>query len=284
MDNDIFKFAKDFPKLWSIMENPIHTREGVNTGNCDTIEIDKFPVFNSSVKEICEKVENYGETVKKKRSEYNFTESHCIYLYYWLYYKNGKKYMSEVKSLYQELITSVDLNYCSGYIGRDYNTPTDNEMSKLNDLNDMYTKLNNSCNNNCECLQKCSEIYGTHVQTCKYHRDAYFCKELLKIKKQYDDKMRSNVCGSETPKILPSFQNHNITTLTLIPIFVILAISSFLFICYKFTPYSPRFLCRAMKIRRQYNNIDEEMNIQELSLAPNSDFRNNKYHILYNSH
>ncbi|GAW84387.1 variable surface protein [Plasmodium gonderi] len=276
MDKDIYKLAKDFPDLKKIMENANSSSNDRMTANCNSFDEGKFPSFNSSVENICKKVEDYISTINVSYY-YSFKESRCIYLYYWLYYynDNNKKPVNEVKNLYHKLISDLDLTNC--YIDEkiDYSTIADDEMSKLKDLQKMYTNVKNTTETactNCKCLNECSQIYGTHLQTCNYNNNTYFCKELLNIKEIYDKQMINNECEAHIPKTLPSFQRYNITTLTLIPIFTTL-----------FTPYGLSFRCAALKKRKQYNNINNEKNILELSEASSCVLRNNRYNILYNS-
>ncbi|GAW84510.1 variable surface protein [Plasmodium gonderi] len=286
MDKDIYKLAKDFPNLWSIMENIKPSSYQSITGNCKSFGEGKFQNFLPEVEKICEKVEDYTQIIESQhRHMITDSKSSCIYLYYWLYYYNSKKHLSdEVKSLYKELMNSIDSSHryiCSENI---YTTITDDVMSKFKDLDDMYTKLEKEIDDKkCEYLQECANIYGNYVQTCKYNNKTYFCDELLNIKEQYDKQMMSNICNPEIPQTLPSFQSYNVTTLTLIPIFATLAIFFFIFILYKFTPYNSRFRCTVMKKRKKCNNIDKERNILELSEKPCCHFRNNGYQILYNS-
>ncbi|GAW84540.1 variable surface protein [Plasmodium gonderi] len=297
MINNIYMLAKDFPSLRSIMENAISSDYVSLTGNCSSFGKDIFPTSVSYVENICKQVEAYTGTIEQHHWNMLFnSKSSCIYLYYWLYYYNNKEFVSHVENLYKKLIETLDSTYsaiCSECV---YTTITDDEMSNLRDLHDMYSLLNNTngekstCGDNCGCAQVCSQIYKKHMETCIYNNDTYFCKELLNIKKKYDEKMKGEKCGTGIPKTLPSFQRYNITTITLIPIFVILAISSFLYILYKvniydicFMPYSSRFRCVPMKKRKKYNNIVKEKDMLELSETSSCYLTNNRYNILYNS-
>ncbi|GAW83947.1 variable surface protein [Plasmodium gonderi] len=288
MAKNIYELAKDFPNLQSIMEKATSSVDEVKTGNCNGLNENYIAKLVTHIKAICEELQRYTSRIQSYYPTL-LNDSSCIYLYYWLYYYNNKKYVGEVKSLYKELINADDTTHrdiCEKY----FNTiVTDDVMSNLKDLYDMFSMLNhtngiiNTCTQYCDCAKKCAKIYKKHMDTCKYDSNTYFCKELINIKEKYDSQNLNVHCGEDTTKTLPSFQTNNTTVFTLIPIVSTLAISFFLFILYKFTPYGRNLLCTNMDKTEIYNITDKECNILHLSEMSNSNLRNNEYQILYNA-
>ncbi|GAW84056.1 variable surface protein [Plasmodium gonderi] len=110
-----------------------------------------------------QKIDSKNDQLKK---------AHCVYLYYILYdsyYKKGKN-GSEIKKLFNELITLNNRTQdpqCTNY--NDI-TITDDERSKLKVIHDMYTKLakinceTNISGHNCDCAKKCADTYKTYIK------------------------------------------------------------------------------------------------------------------------
>ncbi|GAW84041.1 variable surface protein [Plasmodium gonderi] len=293
MNINIYEYASLFSACDKNIQQAKHN-EGAYKGNCEHEEQNIKENIKSKFKEKCTQTLSYLNEIQQFKHGYNNLEKAlCLYLYYWLYDSktegmNGR----DIKQLYHELIRvnkEEQDPQCTNFMDVSI---TDNEMLKLKDIHDMYTnigKINgerSKSGHNCACAEKCAQTYNKYVETCNYNNNTYFCKELLKIKEQYDKEMERKTCPDGIPQILPSFRSYSMTTLTLIPICITLAISSFLFFLYKvhnyvtrFTPYTSSFRCAAMKKRKQYNNIHKEMNILELSENRGCDFRNKN--ILY---
>ncbi|GAW84153.1 variable surface protein [Plasmodium gonderi] len=290
MAKNIYKLAKDFPTLESIMNNARTSVHRVKTGNCSSLEREKFQTSASSVNEICEQVENYGDAIKLQESEYTFTKSSCIYLYYWLYYYNNnyKKYVSEVKSLYTVLIRDLDLTNCTTGVKSDYSTISDDEMLKLKDLHDMYTNIKNIMNNSsspckdkCNCANKCANLYMKYKVSCESDNYSDFCNELKNVRHKYNA-LSTTECTEELKyKMLPLFQKNNISVPIVITTLVILLIAITLFILHNFTQYN---LCSQGTLRRKrnkWNHIDEDYNIFQSYKNGRKDTIKSRHHILY---
>ncbi|GAW83912.1 variable surface protein [Plasmodium gonderi] len=215
-----YKSVRDFPQCKNIMDRVIQKTDTVKTSNCDIEELKHFKTSNFDVIKKCNDVQNFMSEIQN--NTYNIPkESSCIYLYYWLYQENNRVNNSnEIKKIYDAVIKVFHddlIVQCTNY--KDI-IIVDDEMLKFNDLLDMYTKLNNSCTQKCQCLKGCADLYIKHVQTCKKYNNTYFCKELLNLKGQYEKGMMNENCEPGVPKTLPSLQSYNIITLTLIPVFV----------------------------------------------------------------
>ncbi|GAW84063.1 variable surface protein [Plasmodium gonderi] len=304
-----FIITYEYANLFSTCDENIKKAE-INknsyTSDCERYEEEINGNIKEQFKEKCPQTFSYLNEIQTiKHNNSNLYEAHCVYLYYFLYYsyKEKGKNGTEIKNPFNELIRVNNEHQdaqCTNFRGI---TISDDEILKLKDIHDMYTELNkinnitDECNNICHCAKKCAQTYEKYVETCNYNNIPYFCTELLNIKKQYDAKMINKVCEPGIPRTLRSFKSYNIITLILIPICITLAISSFLFFLYKvnnyvtyvslysnsFTPYGSSFRCSAINKRKQYNNIDKEINIQELSENSLCSFRKNGYHILYKS-
>ncbi|GAW84120.1 variable surface protein [Plasmodium gonderi] len=290
MKINIYEYANLFSKCDESIKKA-EIRKSSYTNDCEGYEKKINQNIKAQFKEICPQTFSYLNDIQIYAVDNEkLKEAHCVYLYYWLYDSDGEtKNSDDIKKLYDELINADNEHQDGRCMNYNDIIITYDEKTKLKDIYDMYTEIDkinsetDACEDNCGCAKNCSEIYKNHMETCKYNKISNFCNELRNIKKKYDKKMINVVCGSDIPKTLPSFQNYNITTLILIPVFVILAISSFLFIMYKFTPYGPSIRCATMMKRKHYNNIDKEKNILELYETNSCVLRNHRYHILYSS-
>ncbi|GAW83904.1 variable surface protein [Plasmodium gonderi] len=212
----------------------------------------------------------------------------CLFLYYWLYNEiKDKRINMTINDVYPKLFNDgIYKNpICNFYID---NSITDNDVKKLKDIYDMNTKIHDinnlnfkTCKNNniCNCGDECSDIYERYNHRCNSDYENSFCKALDNIRILYNGLKLSDNCNPLKYSILPSFKfqypsfsssKTNIRAPAIITISI-------------FTPYGSSFRCAPMKKRKQYNNIDKEKNVLELSETPRCDFRINRYHILYNS-
>ncbi|GAW84315.1 variable surface protein [Plasmodium gonderi] len=275
MAKNIYKFVKKFPELKKIMENGSLPSDSVETGNCSSFKNEEFSTLGSYVEEICKKVENYQQNVAVN-STFRNTEFPCIYLYYWLYFYNRdtKKCVSEFISLYQNLINFLDLNYCNDYFKNVYTTITDDEMSKLKVLDDMYTNLknieNNSnppCKNKCSCANECAELYMKYKGSCESNNYSDFCNELKNVRHKYNALNTIKNCDELTYKILPLLQKNNIR----IPIVITIL----------FVPYNLCFQRTLRRKQNKWNNKDEDYNIFQSYKNVKSGTMKSRHHILY---
>ncbi|GAW83927.1 variable surface protein [Plasmodium gonderi] len=193
MDKDIYKLAKDFPTWGSIMENAKSSNSDGITGNCNSFEAAKFKNFDHSVQKICKQAENYTSTIESTYWErLNQSKFSCIYLYYWLYYYNNNKNMGHIKSLFHEFLETIDTSHKNICSESAYTTITDDEMQKLKDLHDMYTKLNNIENNTtsfddkCSCANECAISYMKYKNPCESNSFSDFCNELKNVREKYN--------------------------------------------------------------------------------------------------
>ncbi|GAW84298.1 variable surface protein [Plasmodium gonderi] len=134
MSNDIYKIAKEFLKYENIM-NKTHTEVySWNEPNFTHITENNFPGFGFHIQTICKDFDNYTSTIVKDTT--NSIKSSCMYLYYWLYYKNDNRNIENVKKRYVTLI-KTDSTYhatlCKTYV---FTTITEDIMPKLKDLHD----------------------------------------------------------------------------------------------------------------------------------------------------
>ncbi|GAW84280.1 variable surface protein [Plasmodium gonderi] len=276
MTKDIYKFVDNFQQLENIMKTEEREKQPMEDADCNDIEKNKFQNFSSNIKNICHKALNYSMYIKTYYSNID-EESCCIYLYYWLYHTqlNGKN-INDINFVYRELINISGESYAF-YCNNHKNFKiTDDEMTKLKDIYDLYSMLNNinddtkDSHEQCAYANKCAIIYMNHKDTCKYNNFSNFCNALEQLKNKYNKKMSSSNCENGSPKTLPSLRSNNFINLTLIPIV--------------FTTCGRSIRYEFIKKKKKYNNINKERNILGSSDAPTCDFRNNKYLILYNTH
>ncbi|GAW84284.1 variable surface protein [Plasmodium gonderi] len=183
------------------------------------------------------------------------TRISCFYLYYWLHKLfNESSISNKTNSIYQKLIYIV--NDYGSHMCRDYMNfaISEDELKKLNDLNDMNNMLYYVINsyyptgkNKCDCLVACLNIYEQHNKTCKLRNQSFFCEALDDIKDQYNK--------------LSNLTNE----------------------CVNFTPYNSR-LHRGMRdIIDKLSRHKDDSNVLENSETSSITSWNSSYNILYNS-
>ncbi|SBT53524.1 PIR Superfamily Protein [Plasmodium ovale wallikeri] len=114
--------------------------------------------------------------------------------------------------------------------------------------------------------------------------DTDFCDELENFKQTYENYLKSVKCPESVPKILPPIKRYNVAAIISIPFSIILVISFFLFIFYKFTPFGFRIRSLLIRKNKLYNDIDQETNeLIYSSEKSNINYENKKYSLLYHS-
>ncbi|GAW84098.1 variable surface protein [Plasmodium gonderi] len=215
-------------------------------------------------------------------------DTYCIYLYYWIYVEGFKKsYNNYIKTIYDEFLKAyenLDTKICNDY----KEIITDDILGKLHDLYEMNCKLNNRNNecfnaDRCESAKECSSIYMKYEEECELNNHTDFCKELEELRNRYNEKMETLSCPNFEYQILPSFQTYNIKVFILMPFVMILIISIFLTILYKFTSCASYFPYRRIRKKNTYDSVREENNIFQCSKVTDTISANKEYIILYNS-
>ncbi|GAW84121.1 variable surface protein [Plasmodium gonderi] len=261
------------------------------TTSCNKYENGIQGDIKGQFKEICAQTFSYLNDIELYNHGKNkLKEAHCVYLYYWLYDKyKGKKDSNEIKNLYNKLINVNNTEQDRRCENHNNISISDDEISKLKDIYKIYKnidKLNgqDTCSQeNSKYAQECANIYKQNVESCRQHNKTYFCKELIKIKEQYEKVILNLNCNNDTPKTLPSFQRNNTTVLTLVPVALTILISFFLYVLYKFTPYGSCFRCSRIRKKNKCNNIDHYINTLQLYEISNDNFHNKECNILYSS-
>ncbi|GAW84248.1 variable surface protein [Plasmodium gonderi] len=268
------------------------TRKNDWTNYCSSILQKYDKIFNQNFYSICLKVLYYLKQLKETNEE---LDKHlgCTYIYYWLYNErinNGYKYDCQI--LYDDLLKVYKDNVNEDPICYSYNAKiSQDELEKFKDIYDMNKILNNLINENgkcsninkCNCAKEGFDIYMRHKYTCESNINPDFCNALKNIRDRYNEQMKIEKCNEAQNEFLPIFETNNRTFSPSIPIFIILAMSIFLFNVYKFTPCES-FIRRAIKRKRDiYNNSDEEHNLMQNYEMCNSVPRNKRYNVLYNS-
>ncbi|GAW84178.1 variable surface protein [Plasmodium gonderi] len=138
-----------YVNLFSHFKNfTVNEREQGDEILSDLCKNSEINILNDIKSDFCNmrlKSLNYIKYAKTQR-HYNpiLEEAICVYLYYLIYHNEGVENNNEyIKKLYDRFIQVNNNNF--DYICQDHKDfiITDGEILKLNDINDIYTNLNN---------------------------------------------------------------------------------------------------------------------------------------------
>ncbi|GAW84396.1 variable surface protein [Plasmodium gonderi] len=165
---------------------------------------------------------------------------------------------------------------------------TDDILRKLHDLYDMNCKHSNSNNkfgndDKCNSTKKILKYIYKYKKLCELTKYTDFFRELEQFRYRYNEKMRTLSCPNFYYHILSSFQIYNIKFFILMTFVMMLVISIFLTILYKFTTCGSYFRQRIIRKKYIYDGLNEENSICKNSKISGSMSTNRGYNILYNS-
>ncbi|SBS95084.1 PIR Superfamily Protein [Plasmodium ovale curtisi] len=257
---------------------------------CNQISGDQFQ-GNNIFRNRCYEIGKYLNNIRSEQNDGD-TYKRCAHLNYILNsntnYHNMTNYSkSDLIKAYSGISQKLN-DICYGKI----ELIDDNVLEKLKEIYNMHdlfnkVKLNkSSCSATCcSNIIQCVSIYDKYIENCYVDSMDYICQELSKLKHVYDEHMETvTTCPEAVKKLIPPKENNTGVTI-LIPYIIILIIPFFLFILYKFTPFSSLVRPRIHQIKRLLNNIYEE---DQYKTVDNSEFiekteKKGSYQIAYNS-
>ncbi|SBS93131.1 PIR Superfamily Protein [Plasmodium ovale curtisi] len=238
----------------------------------------------------CERAIKYLSYLKSFES-LDFRDQGFRYMCYWIYYDvlNDKKSFENTLNLYKEFhrkYEEFDDHKFDEYL-KQFSTYMLENLIKLTDLYKMFNAFKgnggNSCTNHDQ-VQQCAQKYNTYVDECYSGDDDDFCDELENFKQTYENYMKTSTCPETIPKILPPIKRHNIGATVSIPFAIILVVSFFLFILYKFTPFGLRVSSLLKRKKTMYNDLEKDKNeFVFTSKKADVNSENKKYSLSYHS-
>ncbi|GAW84372.1 variable surface protein [Plasmodium gonderi] len=263
------------------------THGSIGSSYCTSTNIKHDSIDNNYYENNCPISVDYLDNWKTKRPITGL-DTYCICMYYWIYVEGFKnKYNYYIKTIYDEFLKAyeaLDAKICNDY----KEIITDDILGKLHDLYVMNCNLNKSnseCANSdkCQCVKKCTMIYMKYEKECELNKYIDFCKELDEFRTRYNDKMKTFDCPNIEYQMLPSFQTANIKVFVITPFAIILIISIFLAVSYKFTACSPYVCQRIIRNKNIYDDVNQENNMCKHKKIHVSMSTNGAYNILHNS-
>ncbi|SBT53659.1 PIR Superfamily Protein [Plasmodium ovale wallikeri] len=258
---------------------------------CDDMQRSLFK-SDSVSKERCQNILKYVNYISKQQSDEE-KKKLCAHLNYLLNCDASSDtipndYKPNIINAYLRLFSSYN-NVC--YLSIDFIEA--DELKKLKDMHNMHKLLKNikskvtSCTGDCcSNAKQCAETYESYIHNCYIGSTDHFCVELAKIKAAYEENMKTAIktCTDAREMLTPPMQNNSGVSI-LIPCTILLVIPCFLFILYKFTPFSSWIIPQIQKIKRIINNTDEQ---NENLILDNFDLmqypqEKGPYNIAYNS-
>ncbi|SBT55712.1 PIR Superfamily Protein [Plasmodium ovale wallikeri] len=267
------------------------TEEQSYGNKCDQMKT-RLYYGDSFNKERCISFLKYIKHLSQNKSDKDINK-HCAYLNYLL---NCEAYNDKIPKEYKPNYIysylphlSSSNNVCSLGI----ELIDDDIFKKLKDTHNMYTLLKEvksketSCTGEC-CTnaKKCADTYESYIHNCYIGSTDNFCVELSKIKDDYEGTIKKvKVTCTDARELLTPPMRNNSGVSILIPCTILLVIPCFLFILYKFTPFSSWITPQIQKIKRIINNTEEQ---NENLILDNFDLmqypqEKGPYNIAYNS-
>ncbi|GAW83984.1 variable surface protein [Plasmodium gonderi] len=304
MDKFNYELVKEFPKHNENLKNNDLIR-GLEYKYC-------FPnggiggynnIYLKFSEDRCMKALSFASRIKPNYNiEYGYwEEANCFFLYYWLHNEFNANGISQYTSnIYKALFNALHKNsnnICRYY---KYKVILEEEFTKLNNLYDIYKKIQcienscSTCKNKCDCINECSNKYESYNKTCNSSRECSYCEALNNIKNEFINLQKLNHdCFNVKHKELHSkkIERKNITSTriskrktAIISTILILIIPALLFIIYKFLPYNSCLYRKIKKIINRCPGFTEEWRKTENSEIYNNIFCNSNYNVLYSSH
>ncbi|GAW84337.1 variable surface protein [Plasmodium gonderi] len=285
----IYEFVNSFSECELLFNSSITHSNGEFTSQCSNINNVFSDVLGTINNTICSTVMAYLKKIHDTSYD-RIKEASCKYMYFWMYNKlKGENKAIYTKTLYDIILfvykRNSDTPICNDFIKTNI---TDNHMQKVNDMYDLYTKLNNIndtkiCpeDKKCYCANKCSNIYMNYKDACNSNNNKDFCSSLDEFRVQYNAIMKNKICKNLDYQILPSFRTSNSIVPISITIVLILILLLFLCILYKCTSCGSHVHHILKRKRNKWNKTDEKWNVLQQSENSKSISDDIRYNLLY---
>ncbi|SBT58133.1 PIR Superfamily Protein [Plasmodium ovale wallikeri] len=231
---------------------------------------------------ICQEVQKHLQYIMHKNDGNQYER--CLYFNFFLnsetkyktfHQHNGSKVFEAYKKL------SNALNVCNlkiDYIREDILTEL-TDLYNIHESLDKFLALFDTSNQNiCEQAKQFAELYAKNKKDCYVSHKPEFCRELENIQDSSYYSMKHKNCN-EAVKILESVMDFNRTASVVVPCIIILSVSLFLYISYKFTPFGSWVNTKILK-NKIWNNLSEESQLLNFRHEP-LNLENNEYNIKY---
>ncbi|KMZ89409.1 hypothetical protein PVBG_05920 [Plasmodium vivax Brazil I] len=246
--NQVDEFSIFFQYYKNLFNNSNHKNKYKHEDGC-SVHDKIYPGTTNSFKSDCITCMKYLEYLDDDISNEKEQKQGIIYLYFWLRYYELQNNINNVKTLdsintlmdsYEKIssnysnIQNVYNNHIKSILNDELNVELNNELS---DLFYIYEKFDNFQKNKvctdtkCTCAKECVQKYMSSIKKCSTYR--YFCNELEKFRKKYNDYKISETDCPEVDSYLPSYRNFSTSVIILISFITISVLSSLLFILYK---------------------------------------------------
>ncbi|GAW84393.1 variable surface protein [Plasmodium gonderi] len=255
-----------FPQCEEIINICKHDNKKVIWENeCEKIKNNILGIKDSKIQEICQQAMQYLSVIFTKLPYNTLDQAAFKYLYIWLRSYNLNEIGNKnIENFYKELIELYN-NSLIRHSSSDvlYQHIDNVEIEELKYLYDMY------------------KIVSFSKKKCEPDKNIEYCNVVINIIKTYNPQKLINNNQDCNPKVLHNSQNKIIVSI-IIPIIVILAISLFLLVIHKFTPYGS-YLRLATKMKRnESNNVYDKFNMMQSPEIYKNTSGNNSYNVLYN--
>ncbi|SCA81725.1 VIR protein [Plasmodium vivax] len=241
----------------------------------------------------CLKFIHYLKYIKKNLSIVDKKKS-CKYFNYMLMYELQKidNSFERTNECYNTMINEYSnkthgIDICKGNI-EEFNKVIFDKFQKIDSLYDIFYKFTSTQeeggSEKCDLGKKCSEQYYTLINICDQNSNIGFCMALDKFRDSYNFHMKNESECDKIPRYLYSpfgTERRRTFSISLITMF---AMSTILFIVYKFTPvYSwlHSILRKKSKIRNDL--YEESRNLKNNDNIKKNNSKNSPLNIQYHS-
>ncbi|SBT52029.1 PIR Superfamily Protein [Plasmodium ovale wallikeri] len=191
---------------------------------------------------------------------------------------------SHLIDAYEELTKKI--NHACFYHIKKINEDTLRKLKDINNMHEYFNKIkDNSTSCSTECCShasSCTKIYDSYITNCSVASTDHLCNELVNFKSEYDNIMQSIECQGVSKILTPPKEQYSSVTL-LIPLIIILVISVFSFIFYKFTPLGSWLDLQIAKKKKIWNYLQKESPLLYNSNSENLPSHINTFNIEYQS-
>ncbi|SBT73136.1 PIR protein [Plasmodium ovale] len=286
---DYYSYVSLFSEYLSNLEKSItgSVDDDTYTTQCHNVHSSKFANSDQFLTS-CNKVAKYLAFLHSKRSDIDIYQR-CRHLNYLLNtedeYCNIPSYnKSQLINAYKEIMGKAN-HACSSYVAI-INEVILRKIKNIYSMNEYLDKIKNKntpCTDNCcSHAKECVRIYDGYIDACYTDSTDDLCKALQIFKDDYEEHMANIYCEEEI-KILTPPKERNSGVAVFIPFFMILVISIFSFILYKFTPFGSWLDIEIQKKKKILKNLYKNHKLSGIHKNEELNSHNNTFDIQYQS-
>ncbi|SBT55163.1 PIR Superfamily Protein [Plasmodium ovale wallikeri] len=286
---DYYSYVSLFSKYLSNLEESIAGSIGAHTytTQCYSIYTSNFSNSGQFLTS-CNKVEKYL-TYLNSKSLGTDIYPRCKHLNYLLntddnYCKISNYDKTQLIDAYKQLMRNVH-HLCASYVAiiDEVILGKIKDIQNMNEYLDKIKAQKTSCDNECcSNAKECIKIYDGYIDACYNDSTDDLCKALQIFKDDYEGHM-ANINCEENIKILTPPKERNSGVTVFIPFFMILVISIFSFILYKFTPFGSWLDIEIQKKKKILKNLYKNHKLSGIHKNEELNSHNNTFDIQYQS-